>query len=165
MYECSGRFALRCLVWHPHVHALVAGLQNGDIVRINVQTAPRLIGNKVSLFFITIRHLLKLGQPNIVRVDNLNGCINALALNGQGGQLVVSYDEEISLYDVSKFGATRLSLFGKLSEVRADAEEITHLHRLIYDKVEGVIPFISGIHYVDADILIVCFLDPRMGIV
>ena len=79
--------------------------------------------------------------------------------------MVVSYDEEISLYDISKFGATRLSLFGKLSEVQTDAEEITHLHRLIYDKFEGVTPFISGIHYIDADILIVCFLDPRMGIV
>jgi hypothetical protein len=59
----------------------------------------------MSVIFISIRHLFKLGQNNIVRVDNLNGCINVLALDGHGKQLVVSYDEEISLYDVSQFGA------------------------------------------------------------
>ena len=42
---------------------------------------------------------------------------------------------------------------------------MTHLHRLMYDEVDGVIPFVSGIHYADADTLIICFLDPRMGIV
>ena len=116
---------------------------------------------------IHIRNLLKLCQQNIniVRVHNLKGCINVLALDGQGRQLAVSYDEEISLYDVSKFGTIRpTSVHGQLSEVWTDAEEMTHLHRLMYVKVEGVIPFVSGIHYVDADMLIVCFLDPRMGI-
>jgi len=71
-----------------------------------------------SVIFISILHLFKLGQHNIVRIDNLNGCINLLALDGQGEQLVVSYDEEISLYDVSKFGAMYLTfVHGKLSEV------------------------------------------------
>ena len=52
VYERSGRFALRCLVWHPCVHALVVGLQNRDVVRVNVQTAPRLIRNKVRHFYL-----------------------------------------------------------------------------------------------------------------
>lgn len=77
-----------------------------------------------------------------------------LALDGQGGQLAISYNEEISLYDVSKFSAIWLTFVnGMLSEVWIDAEEMTHLHCLMYNKVEGVIPFISGIHYVDADML------------
>jgi len=82
--------------------------------------------------------------------------------------LAISYDNEILLYDVSKFGVMYPTfVHGKLSEVQTDAEEIIHLHRLSYDKVEGITLtlFISGIHYIDADMLIVCFLDPQMGIV
>jgi len=71
-----------------------------------------------SVTFIYVQHLFKLGQNNIVRVDNLNGCINVLALDGHGEQLVVSYDEEISLYNVFKFGAMYPTfVHGKLSEV------------------------------------------------